>query len=114
MAFLAGYEWQTQSDYDTHFFPVSVRALSPSILDRVHLYGQFGIGLLYSNLHHEFNTTGGENVKASAFRLGGGVEVGITDQVSAIVYGAWLKGMGSANDYEYGTAGVGLQYRWEL
>ena len=114
LAFQVGYQWQTQSDYDTHFFPVSVRCMSPSILDRVRLYGQFGLGLFYSQLHHELSAAQRQNARGAMLRLGGGVEVGITKNVSAIVYGAWMKGMGSTSDYESGTAGVGLQYRWDL
>lgn len=112
--FLASWEWQGESDYDTHFIPLSVRMLSPSLLDRMHLYGEFGIGLFFSRLHNEFNVGDDDNERGSAVRLRAGVEVGITEEVSAIAYWGYLWGLGSTDDYEYSTVGLGLQYSWGL
>jgi opacity protein-like surface antigen len=113
VAFTLGYHWQTESDYDTHFFPLAVRGYSPpSMSDRVRLYGEVGIGILFTRLHNEFNQPDNDNEKAAAVRLGGGVEIKLTDEVSGLVYGHYNKGMGSVDDFEYGTVGVGLQYHW--
>jgi len=115
LAFLLDWEWQTRSDYDTHFFPFSVRMMSPSLLDRVRLYGQFGIGLFFSQLHGGLgNDPEVDNERGSAVRAGGGVEVGLYDDLSAIVYGGYLWGLGSTDDYKYGSVGVGLQWRWNF
>jgi hypothetical protein len=114
LVFLAGYQWQGESDYDTHFIPLSLRMLSPPLLERVHLYGQFGLGLFFSQLHNEFNNPKDDNERGSAVRVGAGVEVEITEDVSGIVYGGYLWGLGSTDDYKYGTLGLGLQYRWDL
>ncbi len=114
LAFLLSWEWQVESDYNTHFVPVNVRMMSPSLFDRARLYGQFGIGLFFSRLSGEFDRDNEDNERAAAARVGGGVEVGITEDVSAIVFGNYLWGLGSANDYEYGTVGLGLQYKWDL
>ncbi len=112
LAFLVGWHWQSESDFDTHFIPVSIRGYSPPLLeDRIRLYGQFGIGLLYTRLNNEFS---GDNERASALRTGLGVEVGITEDISGIVYGSYLWGLGSADDYEWGSIGLGLEYRWGL
>jgi hypothetical protein len=113
VAFLVGWQWQGESDFDTHFIPVSIRGYSPPLLeDRVRLYGQFGLGLLFVQLHNEFNVD--DNERASAVRLGLGAEVGITETLSAVVYSSYLWGLGSADDYNWGTVGVGLQYEWGL
>jgi hypothetical protein len=112
LAFLVGWQWQSESDFDTHFFPVELRAYSPPLFeDRLRFYGQFGIGLLYTRLHNEFND---DNERASAVRAGLGAEIGITENISGLVYSSFLWGLGSADDYDWGTAGVGLQYEWGL
>jgi opacity protein-like surface antigen len=113
VAFMLGYQWQSESDYDTHFVPFVVRGYSPpSMSDRLRLYGEFGLGLFYSRLHNEFNQPDNDNESASAIRVGGGIELELTDDVSGLVYGHYHKGLGSADDYEWGTVGVGLQYHW--
>jgi hypothetical protein len=112
LAFQLGAQWQGESDFDTYYFPVMVRAMSPVVLERVRMYGQAGLGLFFSSLHNEFN--GNENERGAMYSLGGGFEVGIDDGFSAIVYAAYQKGLGSTNDYESRILGVGLQYRWGL
>ena len=74
------------------------------------MYGQFGIGLFFSRLHNEFNRN--DNERGSAIRAGGGFEIGINEDVSGLVYGSYMRGLGSTDDYRSATLGVGLQYRW--
>lgn len=115
LAFLLSWEWQTGDDYDTHYVPFDVRMMSPSLLeDRVHLFGQVGIGLFFSRLQDDFETPETDSERGSAVRAGGGVEIGIREDVSAVIYGGYLWGLGSTEDYEYGTVGLGLQYRWDF
>lgn len=112
LAFQLGMQWQGESDFDTYFFPVTVRAMSPMLLDRVRMYGEFGIGLFFSELHNEFNAD--DNERGSAYRVGGGFEIGITKDFSALVYSAYQAGFGSTDDYKSTILGVGVQYRWGL
>lgn len=115
LAFLLSWEWQSASHYDTHYFPFSVRMMSPGLLEnRVHLFAQAGIGLFFSQLGSRFTNPQTDNERGSAVRTGGGIEVGLYDDLSAVVYGGYLWGLGSTDDYEYGTVGVGLQYRWNF
>ena len=114
-AFLLSWEFQTESDFDTHYIPFNLRMYSPPLLeDRLKLYGQASIGLFFSRLHNEFNNPQTDNERGSAVRAGGGVEIGITDDISGVLYGNYLWGLGSTDDYEYATLGGGLVYRWDF
>jgi hypothetical protein len=114
LAFLLSMDWQHESDYDTFFVPLSVRLMSPSLLDRMHLFGQVGIGLFFSQLDGSIKDQRNDNERGSAVRLGGGFEVEISEDWSGIVYGGYLWGLGSTDDYEYGSLGAGIQYRWDF
>ena len=111
-AFLLGYEWQTSADFDSFYFPVSVRAYSPLLLERVRLYGTVGIGVFFARLHHEFNANGSE--RAAAFDAGGGFHVDITDNVALLAYARYKRGFGEVDDFESVVSGVGFEYRWDL
>ena len=115
LAFLLSMDFQAASHYQTYYTPLSVRMYSPSLLDeRLKLYGQASIGLFFSEISGKFDNAQSSNERGSAVRVGGGVEIGITEHLSGIVYGNYLWGLGSTDDYEYGTVGLGLQYRWDL
>ena len=111
-AFLLGYEWQTSADFDSFYFPVSVRAYSPLLLERVRLYGTVGIGVFFARLHHEFNANGTE--RAGAFDAGGGFHVDITEDVALLAYARYKRGFGEVDDFESVVSGVGFEYRWGL
>ena len=120
VAFTLGYQWQSESDYDTHFFPVGVRAYAPlqrlipasGWWSRVSFYGEGAIGVFFSRLSGNFGEE--DNERASAIQVGGGVEVDITDDWSAVLDANYTKGLGSADDYEAAVLGVGIVYRWDL
>jgi hypothetical protein len=114
LAFLLSMDWQHESDYDTFFVPLNVRLMSPSLLDRMHLFGQFGIGLFFSQVDGSIKDQGNDNERGSAVRLGGGFEVEISEDWSGVVYGGYLWGLGSTDDYEYGSLSAGIQYRWDF
>ncbi len=115
LAFLLSMDVQAGSNYQTYYTPLNVRMYSPSLLDdRLRLYGQAGIGLFFSELKGKFDNAQSSNERGSAVRVGGGVEIGITEDLSALVYGNYLWGLGSTDDYKYGTVGLGLQYSWDL
>jgi hypothetical protein len=113
--FGAGYQWQSESDYDIHFFPIEMRFFGPALLDRIRVYGQLATGPFFSRLHNEFNAVDSDqdNARGWAWRAGGGVEVAIQDGFSAIVSTNYTKGFGSEDDYKYTTVGVGFAYRWD-
>ncbi len=112
LAFLVGYEWQTDDDFDTHYFPVTVRAYSPVLLDRLRLYGMVGLGVFFTRVHHEFNPNG--NQRAAAYHVGGGLQVEISEELGLLVYAKYKAGIGEVDDYESIVQGVGFEYRWGL
>lgn len=112
LAFQLGYEWQTDSGFDTHYFPAIVRGYSPVLLDRLRLYGTVGLGLLFTRPHDEFSGNGNE--RAGAFHVGGGLSVDITKDLGLLVYLKYKRGMGEVDDWESLVQGVGLEYRWDL
>jgi hypothetical protein len=112
LAFTLGYQWQTDSDYDTHYFPVGVRAYTPALAERVRFYGEGAIGIFFSRLSGDLGEE--DNERAAAIQVGGGVEVDITNDWAAVLDMNYTKGLGSADDYEAGVLGVGLVYRWDL
>jgi hypothetical protein len=112
LAFLVGYEWQTGDDYDTHYFPVTVRAYSPLLLERLRFYATAGLGLFFTRMHSEFTPNG--NQRAAAFDAGGGFQVDISEQIALLVYARYQRGLGEVDDYESIIQGLGFQYRWGL
>jgi hypothetical protein len=112
LAFLLGYEWQTNDDYDTHYFPVSVRVYSPLLLDRLRLYGTVGVGVFFTRVHNEFNPNG--NDRAAAFHTGGGFSVDVSEELGLLVYLKYQRGLGQVDDFESLVPGVGFEYRWGL
>ena len=111
-AWLLGYQLSMRSNYNTHFIPATMRVYSPDLLDRLRFYGQASIGLFFSQVSGKFGAA--ENERASAWRLGGGVEIDLIDRLSGYVDGGWTNGLGSANSFKYGTVGVGVVYRWDI
>ena len=112
LAFLLGYEWQTSPDFDSFYFPFSVRAYSPLLLERVRLYGNVGIGVFFTRPHEEFNANG--NQRAAAIEAGGGFHVNITEDVALLAYARYKRGLGEVDDFESVVSGVGFEYRWDL
>lgn len=112
LAFQLGYEWQTDGDFDTHYFPVTVRAYSPVLLERLRLYGTVGLGVFFTRTHHEFN--GNLNERAAAFHAGGGFSVDINDDLGLLVYAKYMQGLGQTSDFKSIVQGVGFEYRWGL
>ena len=72
VVFTGGWEWQRHSDYTTHYFPVTVRGLSPSIAERVNLFGEASIGVFFSRLRNQFDNPEDDNERGSAVRLRAG------------------------------------------
>ena len=112
VAFTLGYQWQTDGDYDTHYFPIGVRGYAPALAERVHFYGEGAIGIFFSRLSGDFGEE--DNERASAIQVGGGVEIDIASDWSAVLDANYTEGLGSADDYEAVVVGVGLVYRWDL
>ena len=112
LAFTLGYQWQSGKDYDTHYFPVGVRAYAPTIAERVRFYGQGSLGIFFSRLSGKFGDE--DNERASAFQVGSGGEVDIAEDWAAYFDWTYTKGLGSADDYEADVLGVGIVYRWDL
>jgi len=112
LALTVGYQWQSASDYDTHYFPVGVRAYTPRLAERVRFYGRAAIGVFFSRLSGDFGEE--DNERASAYQVGGGVEVDIAEDWAAVLDANYTRGLGSADDYETGVLGVGIVYRWDL
>ena len=112
LAFLLGYEWQTNDDFDTHYFPLSVRAYSPVLLDRLRMYGTVGIGVFFTRVHDEFNPNGNE--RAAGFHAGGGFSIDLSEEIGLLVYTKYKRGLGQVDDFESFVNGVGLEYRWGL
>jgi hypothetical protein len=109
---LLGYQLVAQSNYSTHFIPVSVRMYSPDFLDRVRVYGQGGIGLFFAQVSGQHGSA--DSTRASAVRIGGGLEVDIMENLSGYIDAGWTNGLGSANSFKYGTLGLGVVYRWDI
>ena len=111
-AFSLGWEWQTDDDFDTHYFPANFRFYSPALLERVRLYATTGMGLLFTRTHDSFNPNGDD--RAAAFHAGGGLQIEITEEIGLLWYAKYNRGLGSADDFESVVHGVGLQYSWGL
>ena len=111
-AFQLGYEWQTDDDFDTHYFPVTVRAYSPVLMERVRLYGTVGLGVFFTRVHNDFNPNG--NQRAAAFHTGGGFEIELNESIGLLVYAKYKRGLGEASNFESIVQGVGFQYHWGL
>jgi hypothetical protein len=111
-AWLLGYQLSMASNYNTHFFPFSMRMYSPELLDIARLYGQVGLGLFFSQVSGKHGSA--DNERAAAWRIGGGVEVDIMKDLSGYINAGWTNGLGSADSFKYGTVGVGLIYRWDI
>ena len=114
LAFLVSWEFARENSWTTHFAPVTVRGYSPSIADRVRFYGEGSIGLFFSRLRNDFDNTEDDNQRASAVRVRGGAEIEIVEDISALVYGGYLWGLGAADDYKTASAGLAVQFRWGL
>ncbi len=112
LAFLVGYEWQTDDDFDTHYFPVTIRAYSPVLLERLRLYGTVGVGVFFTRVHGKFSPN--DNDRAAAFHAGGGFQVDISEELGLLVYAKYQRGFGQVDDYESVVQGVGFEYRWGL
>ena len=113
-AFDVGYEFHTESDYQTHFLPIGMRVYAPPVLERVHFYGQGAMGAFFSRLHNDFNGVENSNERAWAWRLGLGAEIEVIEQLSAIADVTYTRGFGSVDDYQYTTIGIGVLYRWDI
>lgn len=121
---LLGYELVTADDYTTHFIPVKVRAYDPWRLFAedaelpfgIRTFAEVGLGLFFSQVSGKFTTFGSseDNERAAAWRVGGGVEMGLTETLSGYVDAGYVQGLGGVDDYKYGTVGIGVVYRWEL
>ena len=111
-AFLLGYEWQTDNDFDTHYFPVTVRAYSPALLENVRLYATVGLGVVFTRLYNDLEPNG--NQRAAAFHAGGGLEFELNENVGILVYTKYKRGLGEVEDFESIVSGIGVQYRWGL
>lgn len=111
-AFLLGYEWQTDNDFDTHYFPVTVRAYSPPLLENVRLYAMAGLGVLFTRVYNDLAPNG--NQRAAAFHAGGGLELELNENVGVVVYTKYKRGLGEVDGFESVVSGVGVQYRWGL
>lgn len=113
-AFDIGYEWQIESDFESHFIPFGMRVYAPPLLDRLHFYGQGAMGAFFTRLHGDFNQAGNSNERGWAWRLGIGAEIDIIEHISAVTDVMYTRGFGSAEDYEYTTVGIGVLYRWDI
>ena len=113
-AFDVGYEFQIESDYESHFIPLGMRVYAPPLLERLHLYAQGGMGAFFTRLHHEFNAKDQDNERGWAWRLGIGAEIDVMENISAVTDVRFTRGFGSADDYEYTTVGIGVLYRWDI
>jgi opacity protein-like surface antigen len=111
-AFQVGYEWQTDQDFDSHYFPLIFRGYSPALFERARLYGEAGLGLFFTRPHDDFNGNGNE--RASAFHVGGGLQIDITEAFGLLWYLKYKRGLGEVDDWESVVNGVGLQYTWGL
>lgn len=112
LAFQLAYEWQTDNDFDTHYFPVTVRAYSPELLERARLYGTAGLGVLFTRVHNDFKPVG--NQRGAAFHVGGGLEISLNEQIDLLLYAKYKRGLGETDDFESVVQGIGLQYHWGL
>jgi hypothetical protein len=111
-AFQLGWEWQTDDDFDTHYFPAQIRGYSPALLERIRLYGDLGIGILFTRMHNDFNANDDE--RAAAFHAGGGLQIDVTEEIGLLWYVKYKRGLGELDDFESVVHGVGLQYSWGL
>lgn len=121
--FLFGYQLSMDSNYNTHFFPVTLRMYDPwkllpfvsedaELPFGIRAFTNASIGLFFTQVSGKFNSS--NNKRASAWRLGGGVEIDIVDNLAGYVDAGYTRGLGSADSYKYGTVGVGVVYRWDL
>jgi opacity protein-like surface antigen len=120
---MLGYELAMDSNYNTHFFPVTMRMYDPWLLlpffeDDTKLpfglrtFADASLGLFFTQVSGKFGPA--DNKRASAWRLGGGIEVDLMDNLAGFIDAGWTEGLGSANSYQYGSVGVGVVYRWDL
>ena len=78
---------------------------------RIQPYLLLGFGLLHSSA----NVSGFGSVSlftSFAARVGGGVDVGITDRIALVLEGTYLGATGSNSELGYGSIGWGIQYRF--
>lgn len=111
-AFQLGFEWQTDDDFDTYYFPATFRGYSPLLFERLSLYGEFGIGLFFLEPDGALSST--DNERAAGYHAGGGLQADISENLSLIWYAKYKRGFGQVDDFESVVHGVGLQYSWGL
>ena len=73
---------------------------------RIQPYLLVGFGLLTAEALDIIRETG------FAARLGGGVDIGVTDRIAVVLEGTYVAATGSVGDLDYGSVVWGLQYRF--
>ena len=78
---------------------------------RVQPYLLLGFGLMHASARFPLGL-GTETGTGFAARVGGGVDVGITDQIALVLEGTYVGATGPLSDLGYGSIVWGLQYRF--
>ncbi len=94
------------------FFALTANAKFFPITGRIQPFALVGLGVLHGEVKDTLGFDISDTVADLAFRVGGGLDVYITEHVALTAGVTYLRGTGDVSDSSYISTSIGAQYRF--